>query len=55
MVDNIPDAPWIGKHKEDTKRIVGYCIYCDQTIYDGDTYDYDGEFICEDCLNDMED
>ena len=30
-----------------------YCSYCDKDLYEGDAiYDINGEYLCEDCLDD---
>jgi hypothetical protein len=51
MLDNVKDAPWIGKHKEDCNRhCVGSCRECGFDVFSDEVYfEIDGEIVCEYC------
>lgn len=52
---SIPDAPWIGKCKEDyyEKKLYALCEWCGEEIYVGDSYyDLQGEIVCDSCIID---
>lgn len=52
MNDNL-DNPWLIDNDDSTEESVYICGWCGSDIYAGDTYyDFDGERVCEDCVND---
>lgn len=50
---DVPDAPWIGKCKEDyyEREVVYTCANCGEDICDGeDYYEIAGDCYCEECV-----
>jgi formylmethanofuran dehydrogenase subunit E len=53
IMRDIPDAPWVGKCKEDYYRHdeeeTVICDGCGERIPESEAYYIDGEAFCEDC------
>ena len=50
---DVPDAPWIGKSKEEyfERKVVCFCECCGVEIHEGEDYfDVMGDAFCEDCV-----
>lgn len=50
----IPDAPWIGRGRDDCegeREVYGHCAICGEEIYYGDElYEICEEKVCRDCI-----
>ena len=55
---SIPDAPWVGKCKEDyygydEEEYLVRCEYCGEKVDESDAVKAYGDYYCRDCFHDL--
>ncbi|WP_139905648.1 hypothetical protein [Clostridium thermarum] len=50
---DLPDSMYDYRHEHEKAEVVDVCMICNRYILDGESYyDFAGDVVCEDCLND---